>query len=166
MALTKEYLAQLEQAKRASIPIVYLDETGFQTSVERQYGWSFPGERIQDYRCGQKRKMCNLIGGYMNNKLVASYLFQESCNATLFNNWLSDYLLPLLFPGTIIVLDNARFHKTIKTEELVKKSGCRLLFLPPYSPHLNPIEKLWGNMKIFRRNHADIALTDLIKSYH
>lgn len=166
MARTKEYLDQLEQAKRASIPIVYLDETGFQTSVERQYGWSFPGERIRDYRCGQKRKMCNLIGGYMNNKLMAPYLFQESCNAIVFNRWLKEHLLPLLPSRTIIVLDNARFHKTTETEALVKKSDCSLLFLPPYSPHLNPIEKLWGNMKNFRRNNANFSLDDIVNIYH
>jgi transposase len=142
-----------------------LDETGFQTSAERVYGWSFPGRRILDYRCGLKRKFCNLIGGYLNNKLIAPLLFYASCTAKVFNDWLSEHLLPLLKPGTVIVMDNARFHKSDDTRKFIEKAKCRLLFLPPYSPHLNPIEKLWGNMKLFRRNHPSMSVHDIVESY-
>jgi len=56
-------------------------------------------------------------------------------------------LIKELHPGQVVVMDNASFHKSPKTRELIESVGCRLIFLPPYSPDLNPIEKFWGNMK-------------------
>lgn len=56
-------------------------------------------------------------------------------------------LIPNLRPGQIIIMDNASFHKSAKTRELIESAGCKLLYLPPYSPELNPIEKTWANIK-------------------
>ena len=56
-------------------------------------------------------------------------------------------LIPELRPGQIVVLDNATFHKSQKTKELIESVACKILFLPPYSPDLNPIEKFWANLK-------------------
>jgi len=74
-------------------------------------------------------------------------LFEGTCNTEVFNLWLEQMLLPCLVTGSVIVLDNATFHKSELTVRLVEEAGCKLLFLPPYSPDLNPIEKLWGNIK-------------------
>ena len=52
-----------------------------------------------------------------------------------------------LQPGEVVVMDNAAFHKSQKTKELIESVGCKIIFLPPYSPDLNPIEKFWANMK-------------------
>jgi len=65
----------------------------------------------------------------------------------LFNVWLKDFLIPELKPGQVVIMDNASFHKSQESQELIKKAGCRILFLPPYSPDLNPIEKFWANFK-------------------
>ena len=62
------------------------------------------------------------------------------------------FLIPQLKPGQVVVMDNASFHKSPKTEALLKKVSCRLLYLPPYSPQLNPIEKFWANFKRIIRN--------------
>ena len=64
----------------------------------------------------------------------------------------------------MLILDNAAFHKANSTRAIVEQAGCHLLFLPPYSPHLNPIEKLWANLKRHWQNNADISLDELIKS--
>ncbi len=61
--------------------------------------------------------------------------------------WLEKILLPLLKPGQVIILDNASFHKSKKNCEIIQKYGCKMLFLPPYSPDLNPIENFWANLK-------------------
>ena len=63
------------------------------------------------------------------------------------NYWLENCLLPSIGPGYTIVMDNAAFHKSEKTKILIEKARCNLLFLPPYSPDLNPIEKFWANLK-------------------
>ena len=74
--------------------------------------------------------------------------FEGTCDTGLFNVWLKQELLPLLAPGQVLILDNASFHKNIETRKLVESYGCEILFLPPYSPDLNLIEKYWANMKI------------------
>ena len=65
----------------------------------------------------------------------------------LFNSWFEQALLPELGPGTTIILDNASAHKSPKILDIARSYGCKVLFLPPYSPDLNPIEKFWVNLK-------------------
>lgn len=61
--------------------------------------------------------------------------------------WIETFLVPVLKPGQVVILDNATFHKSEKTRRLIENVGCSLLFLPPYSPDLNPIEKFWAWFK-------------------
>ena len=74
-------------------------------------------------------------------------VFNGSCNSELFNSWVENFLIKELVPGQFIVMDNASFHKSQKTKELIESVGCRVIFLPPYSPDLNVIEKFWAHMK-------------------
>ncbi len=74
--------------------------------------------------------------------------FEGTCDTSLFNVWLKQVLIPNLIPGQVLILDNASFHKSTESQKLVETAGCKILFLPPYSPDLNPIEKYWANMKI------------------
>lgn len=73
--------------------------------------------------------------------------FTGTCNTLLFNAWIENLLLPSLKPGQTIIMDNASFHKSEITKKLIKKAGCELIFLPAYSPDLNPIETYWANLK-------------------
>jgi len=73
--------------------------------------------------------------------------FHGSCDTELFNLWVKTFLIPELQPGQKVVMDNASFHKSPKTKKLIESVGCQVIFLPPYSPDLNPIEKFWANMK-------------------
>lgn len=68
-------------------------------------------------------------------------------NNDLFNFWLSNFLLPQIGSGHILIMDNAAFHKSQNTRAIIEEAGCDLIFLPPYSPDLNPIEKFWANLK-------------------
>lgn len=70
----------------------------------------------------------------------------------LFNFWLANFLLPEVGRWKVIIMDNAAFHKSNKTREIINQAGCDLVFLPPYSPDLNPIEKVWANLKKKIRN--------------
>jgi transposase len=79
-------------------------------------------------------------------------VFNGSCNTSVFNSWVESFLIKELIPGQFVVMDNAAFHKSIKTRELIESAGCKVIFLPPYSPDLNPIEKFWANMKRWIRN--------------
>lgn len=93
-------------------------------------------------------------------------LFEGTCNTEVFNQWLARLLLPGLMPGSVIVMDNATFHKSEKTIELIKRADCVPLFLSPYSPDLNPIEKLWANLKRAWQYAPHLSLYELIQSCH
>ncbi|WP_341812125.1 transposase [Wolbachia endosymbiont (group A) of Conops quadrifasciatus] len=85
---------------------------------------------------GKKRERVSIIGGWIEKKFIAPMTFKGGCN----NVWLERRLLPQLQHDTTIVMDNATFHKTSKTKSLIESFGCYLLYLPTYSPDLNPIE--------------------------
>ena len=89
----------------------------------------------------------SVISALNGKKFLAPMCFEGTCDTDLFNVWLKQELLPTLTPGQVLILDNASFHKSIATRKLVESYGCEILFLPPYSPDLNPIEKYWANMK-------------------
>lgn len=89
-----------------------------------------------------------MISALLGGKFLSPMCFEGTCDSSLFNTWLKQLLIPSLTPGQVLILDNASFHKSAKSQKLVEAAGCKLLFLPPYSPDLNPIEKYWANMKV------------------
>ncbi len=92
----------------------------------------------------------NVIGALVGKKLCNTIRTIGAVNKDIFNIWLEKTLLPNLKKGMTIIMDNASFHKSSRTRELIEKAGCRLLFLPPYSPDLNPIENVWHVVKSVR----------------
>ena len=87
------------------------------------------------------------------SKIIASFYYRGTCDTLLFDLWVEKFLLSELQPGQTIIIDNAAFHKSQKTKELVESAVCKVLFLPPYSSDLNPIEIFWANFKkLVRKN--------------
>jgi transposase len=123
----------------------------------RESGRAPRGERIYQAVCGKRRERTSVIAASRSNKLVAPLVFQGSCNTEVVDVYFEQVLLPALPPGSVIVLDNARFHQSPTTQKLVAQAGCRLLFLPPYSPDLNPIEHLWAAFKTRLRKDLPTA---------
>ncbi len=78
-------------------------------------------------------------------------------DSRLFEFWFSQQLLPSLDKGTVIVMDNASFHSKKRLSSAAQNAGCKLIFLPPYSPELNPIEKFWARLKRFLRKFLSAA---------
>ncbi|MBS0624118.1 MAG: transposase [Verrucomicrobia bacterium] len=89
----------------------------------------------------------SLIAALSRGKLLSPMCFQGTCNTGLFNTWLEKMVVPQLQPGQVLILDNASFHQSEESKKLVEAAGCKLMFLPPYSSDLNPIEKCWTNIK-------------------
>lgn len=145
------FCKEIESLVEKSMSVIYLDETGFVQDVHRTQAWGLKGEVVYGCQSAQQRPRMNLIGGYVNHKLIAPMLFQGACNTQVFNQWLEHMLLPELAAGSVIVMDNASFHKSQASRDLIEQAACHLLFLPPYSPDLNPIEHVWANLKRERR---------------
>lgn len=127
--------------------IVYLDESGFESTSCRMRGWSKIGQEVFGDRSGNKRPRTSLIAAKRGRKFIAPILFQGSIDADWFNQWLTEHLFPVLPNPSIIILDNAAFHKTELTLRIVANSPHVLLFLPPYSPDFSPIENDFANLK-------------------
>jgi len=132
--------------------LVYVDESGIDKFVFREYGWSKRGTAIPGSVSGKRYARESFIAGKLGTQIIAPFCYTGTCDTELFNMWLQKLLIPILEPGHIIIMDNASFHKSEKTKELITKAGCTLLFLPPYSPDFNPIEKFWANFKRKVRN--------------
>jgi transposase len=154
----------MQRILRDARPIVYLDETGFAPGAHRTHGRAVRGAKVHGQWSAFQRPRTSLIGAYGAGKLIAPMLFEGCCNAQVFNTWLEQQLLPSLPCGSVIIMDNATFHKTPKTRQLVDDAGCEILYLPPYSPDLNPIEKLWANLKRRRSYQPNLSIDDLIRS--
>lgn len=73
--------------------------------------------------------------------------FEGNTDTEIFNQWIEEFLIPALQPNQTVILDNAAFHKSQKTRELIESTKCHVLYLPPYSPDFNPIEQKWGHVK-------------------
>lgn len=127
-----------------------MDERDRQT-----YGWSLRGEAIHELKPGSRRGRVSAIAAYGRDGLLAPMTFEGSCNRGVVEKWLEELLLPQLSAGKVLILDNASFHKGGKIRELVEQAGCKLLYLPPYSPDLNPIEQCWSWVKARVRRGRD-----------
>jgi hypothetical protein len=136
---------------------VYVDESGVNKFYQREYARAPIGQKVKDVRRGKKYQRTNVIAGYCNGEVLGSYCYSHNTNSDFFELWFEKFLLPEVPVGYTIVMDNASFHRKNKLQKLAEKYGMQLVFLPPYSPDLNPIEKLWANMKR--------ALRDLVQNF-
>ena len=111
------------------------------------YGWCQRGQRFEALRSGRRNGRVNMIAAYCQQQLSAVLTVEGACNRVVFETWLEKCLLPTLIPGQVVILDNATFHHGGRIAELINSVGCRLFYLPAYSPDLNRIEKCWAWLK-------------------
>jgi len=134
---------------------VYVDESGINTWFQREYARSMRGMIIEDTKFGIKFERLNIIGAVCNGNHYAIGCYKQSTTSEFFEYWFNEFLLPAIPKGSTVILDNARFHRKKELYKLAR-GKVRLLFLPPYSPDFNPIEKSWANMKRFLNNNMHI----------
>lgn len=113
---------------------------------------------------GGARGRTNVIGALCMGILITLSLFTISINTEIFTQWLIQDLLPKLPPRCVIVMDNASFHKGLEMQKAIENAGHILLYLPPYSPHLNPIEHKWAQAKSIRRK-TGCSIEQLFQNY-
>jgi transposase len=144
--------------------VVYVDESGFSHGVYRTHGYSRIGKRCFGKYEWSNKKRTNVIGALLNNKLIAGSLFDTSIDSDIFYEWINEDLLPNLKGTEVIVMDNASFHKRKDIVSSISNKGCELLFLPAYSPDLNPIEHKWALAKSIRKKE-NCSVDDLFRQY-
>ena len=127
--------------------LVYVDETGIDRYLYREFAYSPRGQKVKGLISGRKFKRTNIVAGICQGKWVAPIEYSGTTDSEWFEYWFTKYLLEEVSQGSVIVLDNATFHKKSVITNLARKKKCQVLFLPPYSPDLNPIEKKWAWLK-------------------
>ena len=122
------------------------------------------GQRLYDDISGKRLpNRLSVIAAYRDHCLYAPFRFEGYTDTTVFNLWLEYCLLPELQPGQVVIMDNARFHQSNKTRQLIESVGCQLIFQPAYSPDLNKIEPQWANLKQGIRANRETQLSLLEK---
>jgi len=131
--------------------IVYVDESGLNRHYRRLYARAKRGVKVYDTKPGVREKRVNIIGGLLygenGKKHVAIHFYDHTTKYGSFEDWFEWQLLGEIPENTIIIMDNASFHRKAKLYEIAGKYGMVVLFLPPYSPEFNPIEHSWANFK-------------------
>ena len=143
--------------------IVYFDESGFEKHSYRPHGWAPRGQKIYGDVSGNNRKDVNLIMAQRGQQWLAPVVFKGTCNTKLVNIGLKDFLLKELDRPSVIVMDNARFHKKSDIRAILEKAGHVMLPLPTYSPDFNPIEQSFALLKK-RRQYSGKTVSQLVTS--
>jgi transposase len=131
--------------------LVFVDETWAKTNMTRTHGWAPRGQRLVAHVPHGERKTLTFLAGLRHDRIVAPCVIDGPINRTIFIAWLEQFLIPTLRPGDIVVLDNLSSHKGAAIRRAIRRAGAHLLFLPPYSPDLNPIEQVFAKLKTLLR---------------
>lgn len=131
--------------------LVFVDETGTTTKMTRLRGRARRGERVKAGAPFGHWATQTFIAALRCDGLTAPWLVDRPMNRKIFETWVETQLAPTLRPGDVVILDNLASHKSEKANRIVRECGAWLLFLPPYSPDLNPIEMAFAKLKAHLR---------------
>jgi putative transposase len=134
--------------------LVFIDETWAKTNMTRTHGWAPRGERLVDKVPHGHWMTMTFLAGLRNDRIAAPCLFDGPINGERFLAYVEQVLVPVLQPGDIVVMDNLGSHKGKAVRRAIRKAGAKLIFLPKYSPDLNPIEQVFAKLKGLLRKAA------------
>jgi len=142
--------------------LVFIDESGAKTNMTRLYGRAKHGARAVDSAPGGHWNTTTMIAAITLDGYQAPMVINGATNREVFKVYVEKFLLPTLEPGDRVVVDNLSAHKGNEIREMIESVGAELWFLPPYSPDLNPIEKMWSKVKAILRKIKARTEEDLI----
>lgn len=131
--------------------LIFVDETSTNTKLTKQTGWAPVGERLIDHVPFGHWKTQTFIAGLRCQGLTAPWIIDHAMNRRTFEAYIETQLAPTLNKGDVVILDNLSAHKSDKAAQILRTKGAWFLFLPPYSPDLNPIEKAFSKLKAHLR---------------
>ncbi len=131
--------------------LVFIDETSVKTNLTRLRGRSLKGERLPGDAPFGAWGTQTFIAGLTADGLIAPWVVNRPMNGEAFVTYIRTQLVPVIQPRTVVILDNLSVHKNVDAAEALREAGCWFLFLPPYSPDLNPIEMAFSKLKAHLR---------------
>lgn len=118
------------------------------------YGRAKGEERVSIHVPYKKGKNITMISAISIYEIEAAYYGEGSTDGDVFKNFLEKCLCPKLHADHIVIMDNVKFHQVAGVKELIEAKGAKLVYLPPYSPELNPIEEMWSKIKTILRKQG------------
>ena len=149
-ARRQEYQAEVQAV--AAVDLVFIDEAGATTTMTRTHGRAPAGERVVEAVPHGHWQVTTMIGAMGLSGPVAGLILEGATDGEAFATFVEQVLVPELKPGGWVVMDNLSSHRSSRVRQAIEAAGCRLVFLPPYSPDLNPIEKMWSKVKKLLRD--------------
>jgi transposase len=144
--------------------LVFIDETCTKTNMTRIHGWAARGERLLAKIPHGHWKTATFLAALRHDRIDAPCLFDGPINGGSFLAYVEQMLVPTLKPGDVVVLDNLNSHKSKAVRCAIRKAGAKLIFLPKYSPDLNPIEQLFAKLKTLLRKAAARTIDTLYEA--
>ena len=150
--------------------LVFLDESGVNLNMTRRYGRAIGKARVYDYVPLNTPRNTTLLSSIrIEDAAMVHKEISGALNGVIFLEYIRNDLAPTLRQGDIVIMDNLRVHKVAGVRQTIEEKGATVLYLPPYSPDLNPIEMLWSKIKAFLREQkardAAILLDKIQEAY-
>ena len=142
--------------------LVFLDESGVNTGMTRLYGRGSSHERVVDYTPDIRFERISILSSLRLNGDMVPLVFEGALNGNLFKEYISKCLAPSLRKGDIVIMDNLSSHKVKGVVDPILAVGAHVVYLPPYSPDLNPIELMWSKIKAYLRK-AKVRSAELME---
>lgn len=140
--------------------LVFIDESFCKTGMCREFGWGLRGERVSGARPFRSWKTVALIGAIRLGSKPKLMTYPGSVNGSVFVQFVRTRLVPWLRRGDVVVMDNLNIHKMLVVRSAIEAAGATPVYLPTYSPELNPIELLWAHLK---RDLRTLAINDQVQ---
>jgi transposase len=141
--------------------LVFIDETWAKTNMARTHGYAPKGERLTDAAPYGHWQTTTFVGAITTRGFIAPMVVDGAVNGVVFRAYVEQVLVPELRRGDVVVMDNLGSHTLAGVRAAVEGAGCRLLFLPPYSPDFNPIEEAFSKLKRLLRKAAERTVDGL-----
>jgi transposase len=141
--------------------LVFIDETWAKTNMTRTHGYAPRGERLIDAAPHGHWHTTTFVGALTARGFIAPMVVDGAVNGAVFRAYVEQVLVPELRRGDVVVMDNLGSHTLAGVRAAIEGAGCRLLFLPPYSPDLNPIENAFSKLKRLLRTAAERTVDGL-----
>jgi|TARA_B100000315_G_scaffold100743_1_gene92575 transposase len=141
--------------------LVFVDETCATTNMARRSGRARRGEHLIGAIPHGHRKTTTFVAALREDRIAAPLVIDRAMNGTIFKAWVEQFLAPGLGPGDIVIMDNLPVHKVAGVAAAITATGAELMFLPSYSPDLNPIEQTFSKLKALLRAAAERTIDSL-----